>query len=373
MPTYLTRNKKITLFFALPERVKRLSTWYAVFVFGTQTDLQVKTYPDTVFTDFSFPEKEYIRKPIASAERDHLPLQTPTVIEEVVKTKSDKRPQLTFFVMPPKKKPVSGVLALCLLANHPDDIRRQLELPKSAGEIGKMVLFAQTNQLAVVAWGSSKDLWDPRKNWNELSKKKETYFLEAFDTLANAWERGVFEISRKYQLPTSQYLLWGYSGSAQYAQRLALSRPRYFLAVHVHVPSSFDFPGDAGRRIIWCLTTGENESGYGRSLRFLQEAKKNKYPIVYKAYPGLGHSMSTSAGRFGRRFFSYALRVLRQSNESRDTVTQIFWRDAKSVADVVNQRIVPLHELKSVPESFRIQIPDELSNLWLKGGLNGER
>jgi hypothetical protein len=114
---------------------------------------------------------------------------------------------------------------------------------------------------------------------------------------------------KEYGIPSNGYLLWGISGSAQYACRLALRKPEYFLAIHAHIPSSFDKPTPDGRRILWCLTTGELEAGHKRSLRFYQQCRALGYPIIYKAIVGLGHAGSPIADNIGREFFEYALSV----------------------------------------------------------------
>ena len=134
----------------------------------------------------------------------------------------------------------------------------------------------------------------------------------------------------------------GSSGAAQYAQRLALRRPERFLAVHIHVASSFDIPVKGGASLLWCVTTGENEMGYERSRRFFKAARALFYPIVYKAYPGLGHAGSAKVTALGFACFDYALaEYARATRLNGGKLARPDWADifssSSSVADIFNQ------------------------------------
>jgi len=272
-----------------------------------------------------------------------------------------------------------GVLAICLLANRVEDIRRQLQTADSKDDVGGILRFAEKRNLVILCWGSSP-LWDPGKNWDELDRETAKRTSDLFDDVAAAWARGVDDLSRRYGIPNKEFLLWGFSASAQYAKRLALRKPEYFLAAHIHISSSFDKPTPDAAQVLWCLTTGENDGGYERSLRFLTECRKMGYPILYKAIPGLGHSSHSTTDRLGAVFFDYALglREERRGYEAFFGGTQrmvqnlrpwpISFREAEFVGDVVNQQLFRTTDEEAyVPEAFRIDIPTRLlAEAWEK-------
>ena len=216
-----------------------------------------------------------------------------------------------------------------------------------------MVAFADSNKLAVVAWRAGRHLWDPRKNWTDLTRQESRMVDRAFDQVSEAWVRCIGGFIRERRIPDVRFLLWGYSGAAQYAQRLALRKPERFLAVHIHIPSSFDEPTSEGASVLWCLTTGENESGYERSLAFFKVAKEKGYPILYRAYPGLGHSGCGAAERLGRA-------VLQLAIDSTRRLAEVNWRKSFEaspiVGDVVNLRCVARDQGDEIPDDYRVML-----------------
>lgn len=276
---------------------------------------------------------------------------SPPVITHQVQTHSSKQVRLTMFLQKDNKKDVKGVLCACILANRPENIRWQLLHTSKRNEIGRLLAFARTNNLAVVAWGASKGLWNPRLNWHDYNKQDLKAWDREFDYVANAWEDAMSHLASSYKLPQNGYLLWGYSGAAQYAQRLALRKPKLFRAVHLHISSSYDQPVLEGKRILWCVTTGENENGYQRSLGFFSEANRVGFPIIYKAYPGLGHSGHRPAESLGIECFLLALKHP-DANWSDLLSNAPFW------GDVINQTIWKQNEKHMIPVSFRTALPD---------------
>ena len=128
---------------------------------------------------------------------------------------------------------------------------------------------------------------------------------------------GVRELGDKYGIPQKNFLLWGNCGSAQFAARLCLRKPEYFLAIHVHMPGSYDKPTPEAAKVLWCLTIGELEGGYERSKRWVKTVRGMGYPIVYKAIPGLGHAGHPDAA-LGFEFFEFAL-LQENKREALDT------------------------------------------------------
>lgn len=309
-----------------------------------------------------------------------------SVIEHVVKTGNAKQPQITLMMRTPKSlrdmSEAKGVLAICLLANKVEDLKRRLQNLEAADEVGGLLRFAERNQLVILCWGS-RSLWDPAKNWDEQVRAINRHMDETFDEVAAAWSRGVSALSTKYGLPEKGFLLWGISGAAQYAHRLALRRPDRFLAIHIHVPSSFDKPTKEASHILWCLTTGENEAGYEQSVKFVRSCQEMGYPILYKAIPGLGHKGSRVADRIGLAFFEYALTfqigkergnsALSSGGGMRGTGTQgkgappwlEAFRNPPYWGDVINQQIVPREQRELIPLHYRVPLPTKaLAEAW---------
>jgi len=382
MPVFFEKNKDEILYFTVPKKVVNSQGWKAIAVFGDKLAAAAAAYPSGLIATYDFPERHQVDKP----ERVRREAATDPVIQYVVKTRSAQQPQITLFMRPPigmtDVSDADGVLAMCLLANNVDDIKRRLQVVEATDDVGSVLRFAEKHKLVILCWGS-RSLWDPRTNWDEQSKEVGKQMDETFDEVAAAWARGVEELSRKYGMPEKGFLLWGVSGSAQYAQRLALRKPQYFLAVHVHIPSSFDKPTREASRVLWCLTTGENESGYERSLHFLSACREMGYPIIYKAIPGLGHQEHPLAERLGLAFFEYALSlreeklvfedsvknkhpaVIRERAANSDCPWPESFRPPTCVGDVVNQEVFPFNKSERVPAAFRVDLPTQsLADVW---------
>ena len=284
------------------------------------------------------------------------------ILRRSIKAQPTAQPVLTVFLRTRKNVTPRGVLCLSLLANHPDDIPAKIVSGNVASDVGRMVAFAESNKLAVVAWGAARHLWNPRKNWTELTRQEARAADHVFDQVSEAWAKCVGGFIRERQIPDARFLLWGCSGAAQYAQRLALRKPERFLAVHVHIPSSFDEPTDDGASVLWCLTTGENESGYERSLAFFRAAKEKGYPILYRAYPGLGHAGCGTAERLGRAILQMALDRARRSAEVE--WSKVFEASPR-VGDVVNLRGVARAQGDEIPDAYRVMLPSHpIAELW---------
>jgi hypothetical protein len=411
VPFFYEARKPESLFFPIPKEATG-KKWTAVAVFGDTNEVAVKMHPPAAWTDYDFPEKDLATgKTKQFVDRKEA---VDPVIEHPVTTGNSKQPLITLFLRFPSKpkaaqgatggagmKPSAvgqqefgasrayhmsegtgcdGVLALCMLANKADQIRHRLEGISGGLGVDALVNFAEKNRLAILAWGSCP-LWDPGTNFDEMDADARHQIELSFDKVADGWEAGVRQLNHRYGLPLKGYLLWGCSGSAQWAHRLAVRKPDHFLAAHIHVPSSFDEPTPEAARVMWCLTTGELESGYERSLRFYAACRRMGYPMVYKAVTGLGHERSAQAAALGLRFFEYALgaRAEREASdrsfsraslsmpregEMREPWPESFQKPA-FIGDLVNQEVFPSAEREMVPEGFRVPLPtEELAEAW---------
>lgn len=289
------------------------------------------------------------------------------VIEHVEKLKAENYPQLTMFLRLPRgREPVKGVLCLCLLANSPDEVKKQVR----EGQ-GTVYAYAEQRRLAIVAWGA-RTIWDANKNWNELPREKARQIDVTFDQVSLGWDFGIAWFARHQGIPETGFLMTGSCGAGQFVQRLALRKPERFLAVHTNIPGSFDEPVKAGKSVLWCLTTGERlDGGYERSMAFFRRVRDLRYPIVYKAYAGVSHlEGSAKSGQLARACFDFALgEAARAAARNGGKAVQPDWEDifasAPLVADVKNQTVFPVEDFSCVPLEYRMLLPEDLRAPWL--------
>ncbi|MGB8355663.1 MAG: hypothetical protein WCD79_17320 [Chthoniobacteraceae bacterium] len=393
MPVMLYKGKPERLWFEVPKLLLN-TRWNAVVIFGDKTDVKSACFPVTA-SDFllNYPDKNLVSSSSAKPI-EHKAAMDP-VIEHVVKTKNPKMPQITLFLRPPKgitsPSEVKGVLAICVLAGGLDEIKRDLGQEEMPGDYNGLFAFANKNKLAILAWGS-RSLWDPKMNNEDMQRAQAKEMDESFDTVAEAWERGVKELCETYGLPNRDFLLWGMCGSAQWAHRLCLRKPAYFLAIDIHMPGSFDQPTPEASEVLWCLTTGEREGGYERSKRFVKACREMGYPIVYKAIVGLGHSNHPDATALGFKFFEFAL-TLKDQRDARDKqLADVFSQPAADMSapsqrqvkiatqpwpeafqhppyygDLLNQVVFPSKDVNLIPAAFRITLPNkEIADIWAR-------
>lgn len=349
--------------FVIPPLVRKESGWSCVIVVGDAKDATARVYPSGVIRDYEFPEKEAAANPVR-ADRERI-LSAPQLAEKVISTGYPDYPRITVFL----KRPASiatngearGVLAMCLLGNSVDAVKRRLLLDEERDDVYHLLKYAERRKLLVLCWGARK-VWDNAKDWDQLSPEQESAQSRVFNKVADAWERGVKEFAREQQFESKNMLLWGYSASAQYAKRLALRKPDLFRAVYLHIPSSFDKPTPEGKSALWCVTTGELDYGYEGSAKFFQKCRELNYPIFYKVIPKLGHRDSVGCHRFARQFFDYALMT---SGVPKSYANPEFY------ADWLNQSVMPATQAEWIPEVQRVPLPDaQWAAVWEQRGLD---
>ncbi len=385
---FIPKDQRHLILFAVPDKVLSQENWSAIVIFGDAKGVDAQLYSDgNQVTDYDFPEKNILE------DKNGPPIERKVamdpLIEHVVQTDNPRQPQITLFLRPPPgitdASQANGVLCMSLLAGSLDGVKRQLQGLEAGDDLKGILKFAEDRKLIIICWGSV-GMWDPHKSWDDLNPDTAWATDKAFDQVAHAWEQGVKYFVDQYGIPSNGYLLWGISGSAQYACRLALRKPDCFLAIHVHIPSSFDKPTPEGRKVLWCLTTGERESGYRRSLRFYAQCRALGYPMIYKAIMHLGHAGSPIADDIGLKFFDYALSVrdqrLAYDASLNDPLKQFQiaqsdsgniqpWLDSfckpAYVGDAVNQGMFPYEQQDKVPVTFRVPLPTKtIAEAWDK-------
>jgi predicted esterase len=370
LPVFLRQNTFVKIRLQIPEEVKkRNSEWRAVLVFGDDRDASatlVKPSGSSTFNEYplwyDFPER-----PLCTKESAIRPKDETRLMEIRCNTTLQDYPFFTLFARLPegvkRGKEAKGILCLSLLAYQINDVRMSLLNHDAKGEVADMIRYADANKLLVLCWGS-RNLWDASKNWDELPRDTAKQIDARFDSVATAWESGVKRLAGSYGFETKNFLLWGYSGSAQYAMRLALRKPQYFSAVVLQIPSSFDEPTKEAAKVLWCLATGELESGYIRSQKFLKQCRFRGYRFVYKAVPGLGHRMHWDSMRLGMAFFDYA-RTLPPDPKLREETLKAEMDYPEFVGDWLNQNVETKENTFFVPYALKVPLPTKkLAQAW---------
>ena len=378
-PTFFPKGKNQSIFFSVPEAIQQLDSWRAIIVFGDRNEVAVSSYPvqpAVNYREYSFPEYNIYQNPVKVSR---LKAQNP-LIEYVAQTRVDSNPQITFFLRKPigidSFSEAKGVLAICVLSSGVDQIKKLLQEAEKRHDLSEILQFAEDNKLIILCWGS-QSFWNSKKNWDDLTKEEYNEIDRRASQLADAWEKAVKHIARKYDFTVEDLIFCGFSGAAQYAMRLVMKKPDYFLAVHIHIPSSFDEPVPEANKVLWCLTTGECEIGYKRSIRFLQQAQTLHYPIVYKAIPGLGHASHSSTTELGIEFFRYALSVKNERRNASGEIKKPFWprslRNPYRVGDVYRHEVYSPEKIPDEP-GIRIPLPTEdIAKIWSRDGLESMR
>lgn len=371
MPTFFRKGQTDRFFFEIPAEVQN-QKWKAVVVFGDSGEAKAESYPkNTDLPKLEFPEKLLTQN--RSFRRARRVIESSPLIEHVVRTNNSQQPQITLYLRRPDGvanfSEVNGVLALCIIAERADQIKRELEKEEMSGDYAGMLSFANKHKLAILAWGSRR-LWDPSKNHDDLDRKSAREADTAFDSVAAAWERGLQELAREQGVPDNKLLLWGMSASAQWAHRLCLRKPERFLATYIHICSSYDQPTPAASKVLWCVTTGELDSGYERSLNFLKHCQQLRYPIIYKAIPGLKHMSNAQATKISFAFFEFALqqkaKLSAAALKPAELWTEAFLKPYR-YGDIVNQEQFPPAKVGTIPPGFRVPLPTkEIADSWEK-------
>lgn len=384
LPAFFEKGKRENIYFVIPEAVLK-SKWKSLVVFGDKNEAVAETFPKAKPDEtFEYPEKNLVEND--SGEKVERTTAIDPLVELAVETDNPAQPKITMFMRPPQGvtqgKDVRGMMALCLLANNLEEIRLfMLNQSKDGKEQNNAILkFADNNKLAIIAWGSRR-AWVLKGSYYEFDKNELKFMDQSFDEVAKAWEKGVKSFSRKYGVPDKDYLLWAMSGAANWAHRLALRKPQYFAAVHVEILTTYDKPTPEAKNVMWLLTTGELEGGYESSKRFYKDCKNLGYPILYKAYPGIGHAGCPQATALGLQFFKFALEEIEETKGIRenpvlrpDEIPEVIYsrrmeafQKAPFYGDIVNQEIFSAEKQDMIPAGFQVPLPNEtLAKLWIK-------
>jgi hypothetical protein len=368
---------------SMPSLVEKAGVWADVETGRPLTSLSVMVNPAKAAW---LPSPE-VQQKWADIVHETQATAAPVIIERDEATRNPKQPSMHMYLrLPPGAvdgRSVSGVLAYCTWQNEDAAVVNRLSADSHSNDmVSSLLKFAEDHNLAVLTWGTV-DAWDNTKNSEELDRLRQEQFDKNFELLANAWARGVAGLGHDTGIPQKDFLLYGISRGAQWAHRLALHKPDYFLAVHVHIPSTFDKPVPEANKVLWLVTTGEQEYGYVRAQEFYHECCSLGYPIIFKAIIGIGHADSSIEHALGVKFFEYALSVkaardaweeaandplnkLRANAAIRGPWLETF-RAPAYYGDFLNQECYPAQQANMIPVALRVPLPTkELADLWNK-------
>lgn len=234
------------------------------------------------------------------------------------KTKQSKVDEIAFFVRMPEswteekakiaknegRYGVRGVLAICTFTKSQNSMKSYLL--SGGSNFDHFVKLADENDLALVTWTNFRGYEKGLSSDEMLSGQFKEYEKNFLDRLSE-WERGFKRLLAYYNLPGDSVMVYGISGGAQMAHRIALRRPQYFSGVHIHVNSSYDIPTSGAEKVLWLVTTGESEYGYDAGKRFYNAMIDKKYYVIFKAGENLGHSDREDIQKLSIEFFKYLL------------------------------------------------------------------
>jgi hypothetical protein len=415
-PTVLPKNQRQTIYFPLPDKLP--DGWKVLIVFGTSKGAVSAVYPNGDEKGLNYPEQKLVEKTALNpdqdiADTDPLPTGSPGDSQEQPTLASsppdnagpppllssdghkiislDKRndapglPVMTFYVRYPKglspKDKVEGVFAYVTYLQVKKNLEAWVKRPSSDDANFQ---FADQHKLVIVTWttatmysisNSFTDTDDPTEDRDPGNSMEECF---------RTWKMGMDQLCRDYNLPEDGYLIYGYSRGAQWAHRIVLRSPERFLAVHIHINSSYAEPTPEASHCLWLLTTGELEHGSAASRIFFHKAQVLNYPILLRIYPGKGHEVFPEEVTLGLKFFDYALKLRDQQlkaviakqadSVAVDAENQPFvlddsllggFRNPPYYGDMLNGDVYPATQVSMLPESQRVGTPNlDIAKVW---------
>ena len=413
-PTILAQNQRQTIYFPLPDHLP--DGWKVVVVFGANQGAISAVYPKGDEKDFDYPEQDLVEKTALDpnqdiADTDSLPtvnpgdLQEPPALAAGVPDDAgpppllssdghkiislDERndaaglPVMTFYVRYPKgaspKDKVNGVFAYVTYLTEKKNLEGWIERP-SSDDIN--FDFADQHKLVIVTWNTA-DMYDNADSFI-LDANEEREPDNAMEQCFRAWKIGMDRLCLDYNLPNNGYLIYGYSRGAQWAHRIVLRSPERFLAVHIHINSSYAEPTPEASHCLWLLTTGELEHGNTAARTFYHKAETLNYPILLRIYPGKGHEVFPEEEILGLKFFDYALKLkdrqIKRGAAELSSAPSVLPEDQPLVlndsllrnfrkpsyyGDMLNGDVYPASQVSLLPESQRVGLPTtDIAQAW---------
>ena len=274
---------------------------------------------------------------------------------ETIKTGVEKQPELTMVLRLPTGVNPKGLLAFCTWQNETQSLQKAV-----LNDANPPVAWALNKGFAVLTWNTAH-VWVGGKSHGELDRRADQLLDAEFDQVSRAWDYGLLRFARKNGLPTEGIFLYGISGGAHWAHRLAMRKPSRFLAVHIHVANSFDKPFNQASRILWLVSSGDLDFGKDASRQFYDNCRQANYPIVLKLKRGLGHQGDPEIDQLRNTFFDYALALSYQEIKGGRPPFEIMRESIASpsyIGDLINESVVPTSRISEIPLNQHIPLPN---------------
>jgi len=289
-------------------------------------------------------------------------------------------PYITFYVRYPKGvspgETVDGVFADVTHLSEKASVEAWVKRPSSSD---LNFAFADQHKLAIVTW-TTATMYSTSESFN-VDPNAQNDPGDAMEQSYRTWKIAMDKLCHDYHLPQSGYLIYGYSRGAQWAHRIVMRCPERFLAIHIHINSSYAEPAPEASHCLWLLTTGELEYGSNAAKAFYQKAQALNYPILLRIYPGKAHEVFPEEEELGLKFFEYVLKLKSQQLQGNanslaatfDDDEQPFvlddslltaFRKPPYFGDMLNGDVYPAVE-DVLPESQRVGLPNkEIAQSW---------
>jgi hypothetical protein len=415
-PTILPKYQRQTIYFPLPDKLP--DGWKVLIVFGTSKGAVSAVYPYGDEKDFNYPEQKLVEKTALDpnqdiADTDPSPTggpgdskENPTlaallpddagpppllssdghkIISLDRRNDAPGLPVMTFYVRYPKglspKDKVDGVFAYVTYLQEKKNLEAWVKRP-SSDDLNFQ--FADQHKMVIVTW-TTATMYSISNSFTDTDNPNDdrdpgNSMEECFRT----WKMGMDQLCRDYNLPEDGYLIYGYSRGAQWAHRIVLRSPEKFLAVHIHINSSYAEPTPEASHCLWLLTTGELEHGSTAARIFFHKAQALNYPILLRIYPGKGHEVFPEEVTLGLKFFDYALKLKDQqlkavAAKQADGVAVVAenqpfvlgdsllggFRNPPYYGDMLNGDVYPATQVSILPESQRVGTPNlDIAKVW---------
>lgn len=274
-----------------------------------------------------------------------------------VETEVEGQPSIEFILTLPNSvksfSEVENVIAFCSWSHTPEGLKNAIR--NRSQFVVNVLEVAERHKLAILTWATSEYAWKLNsggKNYHELSDEEQKPYDENFKKVADAWETGMKRLITNHGIPSSGYLLYGVSAGGQWAHRLALRKPEYFSAVHLHICTGYDKPTEAGKSIFWFLSAGDLDPAYEHTKLFYQDTKAMGYSIVFLPEKNVGHEMTQDTVNMSNAWFDFIMENKGKPQQIKNAIENppLYGNPKSMIA-------VPAKNKELIPEKIRLPIP----------------
>lgn len=188
------------------------------------------------------------------------------------------------------------------LTREKDDEAMQKKL---LGQGDPVIHYAELNNIPIIAWNANS-LWpaDHLQNAKSTDQALVAASDQKFIKVGDAMIGTLKEYCRQQGWPVRNWLLSADTVAGRYGLMMAQAYP--FLAVHLHSASGYERVAESPSAP-WLVTSGWLESGRDEASEFYRKAEKERWPVVFKQYPGVGHRSSWDQRTLVEKFFEHVL------------------------------------------------------------------